>query len=180
MINRVLKRGFSVGVVLSLMVLPVLVAGQEHHEADAWPVDEAADLQPARVGRPGWEAGGDVIGADWRTPLDGCRAILGKETAIQGNLDPVVLETAPWREIRGHVDEILQQAVDVVGEIPAEIHTELIEGDPAEAIIEVAKTRASNVIVMGSRGLGRLAGLVLGSTSQKVVSHAPCPVLIVR
>jgi len=58
--------------------------------------------------------------------------------------------------------------------------TELIEGDSAEAIIDVAKTRKSDVIVMGSRGLGRLAGLVLGSTSQKVVSHAPCPVLIVR
>jgi nucleotide-binding universal stress UspA family protein len=77
-------------------------------------------------------------------------------------------------------NEILQQAVEAVGEVPAEVHTELIEGDPAEAIIEVAKTRESNVIVMGSRGLGRLAGLVLGSTSQKVVSHAPCPVLIVR
>jgi nucleotide-binding universal stress UspA family protein len=77
-------------------------------------------------------------------------------------------------------NEILQQAVDVVGKVPAEVHTELIEGDPAEAIIEVAKTRNSSVIVMGSRGLGRLAGLVLGSTSQKVVSHAPCPVLIVR
>jgi nucleotide-binding universal stress UspA family protein len=75
---------------------------------------------------------------------------------------------------------ILQQAVEVVGKVPAEVHTELIEGDPAEAIIEVAKTRKSDVIVMGSRGLGRLAGLVLGSTSQKVVSHAPCPALIVR
>ncbi len=76
--------------------------------------------------------------------------------------------------------EILQRAVEVVGDVPAEIHTELIEGDAAEAIIEVAKTRESSVIVMGSRGLGGLAGLVLGSTSQKVVSHAPCPVLIVR
>ena len=76
--------------------------------------------------------------------------------------------------------EILQKAVDAVGSIPAEIHTELIEGDAAEAIIEVAKTRNSSVIVMGSRGLGRLAELVLGSTSQKVVNHAPCPVLIVR
>lgn len=75
---------------------------------------------------------------------------------------------------------ILQKAVETVGDIPAEIHTELIEGDPAEAIIEVAKTRNSNLIVMGSRGLGGLAGLVLGSTSQKVVSHAPCPVLIAR
>jgi len=75
---------------------------------------------------------------------------------------------------------ILQKAVEAVGDVPAEIHTELIEGDAAESIIEVAKTRESSVIVMGSRGLGGLAGLVLGSTSQKVVSHAPCPVLIVR
>ena len=76
--------------------------------------------------------------------------------------------------------EILQKAVSAVGEIPAEIHTELIEGSSAEAIIEVARTRTSDLIVMGSRGLGRLAGALLGSTSQKVVSHAPCPVLIVR
>ena len=75
---------------------------------------------------------------------------------------------------------VLQKAVKAVGDIPAEIHTELIEGDATEAIIDVANTRKSDVIVMGSRGLGRLAGLVLGSTSQKVVSHAPCPVLIVR
>ena len=76
--------------------------------------------------------------------------------------------------------EILQKTVEVVGEIHGEIHTELIEDDPAEAILEVARTRQSDVIVMGSRGLGRIAGMVLGSTSQKVVSHAPCPVLIVR
>ncbi len=76
--------------------------------------------------------------------------------------------------------EILQKAVEAVGKTSAEIHTGLIEGNPAEAIIEVAKTRGSDIIIMGSRGLGRLSGLVLGSTSQKVVSHAPCPVLIVR
>jgi nucleotide-binding universal stress UspA family protein len=76
--------------------------------------------------------------------------------------------------------EVLDHAVKIVGNIPVEVHTELIEGDPAQAIINVAETRGSHVIVMGSRGLGMLAGMVLGSTSQKVVSHAPCPVLIVR
>lgn len=76
--------------------------------------------------------------------------------------------------------EIIQTAVHALGTIPADIHTEMLEGDPAEMIIEVAKTRDSDVIVMGSRGLGKLTGLVLGSTSQKVVSYAPCPVLIVR
>ena len=75
---------------------------------------------------------------------------------------------------------VMDKAIEVVGDIPCEIHTEFIEGSPAEAIIDVAKTRKSDVIVMGSRGLGKLAGLLLGSTSQKVVAHAPCPVLIVR
>jgi len=77
-------------------------------------------------------------------------------------------------------NEILQKAQDAVGKIPGEIHAELIEGSPAEAIINVAKTRGSTVVVMGSRGLSTIAELVLGSTSHKVVSHASCPVLIVR
>ncbi len=81
---------------------------------------------------------------------------------------------------KGEAEEVLNMAVKEVGDLPCEIHTELLEGDPASAIIEVASIRNSDVIVMGSRGLGRLAGLLLGSTSQKVVAHAPCPVLIVR
>jgi len=76
--------------------------------------------------------------------------------------------------------EILREAEKAVGKIPAEIHSELLEGPAAEAIIEVAKTRNCDLIIMGSRGLGRLAGALLGSNSQKVVSEAPCPVLIVR
>ena len=77
-------------------------------------------------------------------------------------------------------EEIIQNSVQAVGAVSAEILTEMIEGDPAETIIELAKTHHSDVIIMGSCGLGKLAGLLLGSTSQKVVSHAPCPVLIVR
>ena len=76
--------------------------------------------------------------------------------------------------------EILKKAQEVIGSVPADIHTEVIEGSIAEAIIDVARVRKSDLIVMGSRGLGRLVGAVLGSNSQKVVSHAPCPVLIVR
>jgi nucleotide-binding universal stress UspA family protein len=77
-------------------------------------------------------------------------------------------------------NSILENAVKAVDEIPCEIQTELIEGSEAEAIIDVASTFRSDVIVMGSRGHGTLAGLLLGGTSQKVVAHAPCPVLIVR
>ncbi|MCC6259981.1 MAG: universal stress protein [Anaerolineales bacterium] len=81
---------------------------------------------------------------------------------------------------KNYAEEIRAGALKEIGDVPCEIHTEVVEGDPAEIIINLATSRKSDLIVMGSRGLGRLAGLVLGSTSQKVVSHAPCPVLIVR
>ena len=77
-------------------------------------------------------------------------------------------------------EEILQRAVQVVWAVSAQIYTEMIEGDPAETILEVARTRSSDLLIMGARGTGRLAGLPLGGTSQKVLSLAPCPVLIVR
>ena len=98
-------------------------------------------------------------------------------------IPPYLGEPNMQEAINARLDEserILQQAQEVVGEIPGKVEIEQLEGGAAEAILEVAKTRGSDVIVMGSRGLGKLAGLVLGSTSQKVVSHAPCPVLIVR
>lgn len=77
-------------------------------------------------------------------------------------------------------ESILEKAVSIIGDVGAPVKTEIMEGPPAEAILTVAETRQADLIVMGSRGLGRLAGLLLGSQSQKVVSHATCPVLIVR
>ncbi len=79
-----------------------------------------------------------------------------------------------------HADEVLAEARQLVGEIPGGLKDEILEGPAAEAILEVAKTRASDLIVMGTRGMGRLTGLLIGSVSQKVVAHADCPVLLVR
>jgi len=55
------------------------------------------------------EAGGDVIGLDWRTPLDWGWDALGPEVAVQGNLDPVAL-FAPRPELKRRVRAILDQA----------------------------------------------------------------------
>jgi len=52
-------------------------------------------------------------------------------------------------------------------------------GDAAEVIIETARREKADVIVIGRRGRGRLAGLLLGSVSQKIASLAPCIVMIV-
>ncbi|MCS6995265.1 MAG: universal stress protein [Anaerolineales bacterium] len=77
-------------------------------------------------------------------------------------------------------ETVMEQALKAIGETPAEIHTEILEGPAADAILRVAETRGSDLIVMGSRGLGQIGSLLLGSQSQKVVNHAPCPVLIAR
>jgi nucleotide-binding universal stress UspA family protein len=52
-------------------------------------------------------------------------------------------------------------------------------GDPAESIIETAARESTDALVVGRRGRGRLAGLLLGSVSQKIASLAPCAVVIV-
>jgi len=121
-----------------------------------------------------------------RTAADLARAMNSTEFRIvvaYDSIPPYLGEPNMQYAIDARMEEskaIMQKAIEAVGNIPCEIHTEFIEGSPAEAIIDVAVTRKSDVIVMGSRGHGTLAGLLLGSTSQKVVSHAPCPVLIVR
>lgn len=57
---------------------------------------------------------------------------------------------------------------------------ELIQGAPAETILKVAQEHGSDVIVIGSRGLGGIREFVLGSVSHNVVQHARIPVLVIK
>ena len=61
-------------------------------------------------------AGGDVIGLDWRIPLDDGWALLGHDVAVQGNLDPALL-FAPLPEIKKRVQDILRRAEGRSGHI---------------------------------------------------------------
>jgi uroporphyrinogen decarboxylase len=62
------------------------------------------------------EAGGDVIGLDWRVQLDEAWATIGYDVAIQGNLDPVLL-FAPLHEIERRVEDILRRAAGRPGHV---------------------------------------------------------------
>jgi nucleotide-binding universal stress UspA family protein len=73
---------------------------------------------------------------------------------------------------------VLDHARKELGAIPAEV--ELLEGPPADAILRVAEQRDADLIVMGTRGVSDLAGLLVGSVSHKVMHSAHCPVLVVR
>jgi uroporphyrinogen decarboxylase len=62
------------------------------------------------------EAGGDVIGVDWRTPIDEARALFTRRPAVQGNLDPTVLFTS-FDYIEGQVKDILARVNGSPGHI---------------------------------------------------------------
>jgi nucleotide-binding universal stress UspA family protein len=82
--------------------------------------------------------------------------------------------------LEGLSNQILHQAKDMAGKAGAvAVDTRSGWGDPAQAIIEIARRERMDAIVVGRRGRGRLAGLLLGSVSQKLVSLAPCAVVVV-
>ena len=74
---------------------------------------------------------------------------------------------------------ILDKAHKILSEINCEINKELLEGPEAEAILSVAEIQKVGLILMGTRGLGSLEGMLLGSVSRKVTHHASCPVMLV-
>ena len=62
------------------------------------------------------EAGAEVVGLDWRIPLDAGWRSLGLKGAVQGNLDPVLL-FADWKELKSRAEDILRQAAGRPGHI---------------------------------------------------------------
>ena len=77
-------------------------------------------------------------------------------------------------------EEIIETARKLLGQTSIEVDEELLEGPAAEAILSAAATRNADLIVMGSRGMGSLKGIVFGSVSTKIAHYAPCPVMVVR
>jgi uroporphyrinogen decarboxylase len=62
------------------------------------------------------EAGADVVGVDWRTPLDRAATVIGPDRSVQGNLDPAVL-FAPWPVIETETRRILEQGRAAPGHV---------------------------------------------------------------
>jgi len=80
-------------------------------------------------------------------------------------------------EVRRRQDDLVE-AQSLLESHGVHASTRLLHGDPAAALIDAAKD--ADLLVVGSRNLRRLQSLVLGSVSSRVVSGAPCDVLVVR
>ena len=81
---------------------------------------------------------------------------------------------------REEVDATLSDAADVVREAGLEVEQFAREGDPADAILDVAEERGADLIVVGNKGMTGARRFLLGSVPNRVSHHAPCSVLIVR
>jgi len=85
------------------------------------------------------------------------------------------------------IEELKDKAMKMLEEYRAEaaknnvpIQIAIMQGDPAKVIIELAKAKSYNLIIMGTRGRSSFKELLIGSVSQKVMHHASCPVMVVR
>jgi nucleotide-binding universal stress UspA family protein len=109
--------------------------------------------------------------------------LVGLSGAYVGMGPPEIADIPPPRqeeldeEARRLLDAQVKQ-IEADGSTVAQAHLRV--GRPDEQIVALAEEIGAGLIVMGSRGLGGLRRLLMGSVSDSVVRHAHCPVLIVR
>ena len=96
------------------------------------------------------------------------------QIAINPNLTHAIMDA-----MRAAGTAILERAATVVGE-NIEYEKIMENGAPAEVILEYEEILDADLIIMGSRGLGVVKGVLLGSVSQYIIERAKIPVLIVK
>jgi nucleotide-binding universal stress UspA family protein len=149
---------------------------KESRQALAWAAEDArrrgATLQVVHVHEP-------KLGYN---PYEVSYASTSSPRAVER----LAAEERRWREhqrLAGHqeadalLDELLEDLPSALREVPTE--RIIREGQrPARLLLDAA--RNADLLVVGSRGRGGFAGLLLGSVSQQLAQHAPCPVVIVH
>jgi nucleotide-binding universal stress UspA family protein len=81
---------------------------------------------------------------------------------------------------REDVDATLEAAAAVAREAEVTVDVYPRQGDPADAILDVAEEREADLIIVGNKGMTGAKRFLLGSVPNKVSHHAPCSVLIIR
>ena len=81
---------------------------------------------------------------------------------------------------REDVDATLREAAEMAEGAGVSVQTYARQGDPADAILDVAEETKADLVIVGNKGMTGARRFLLGSVPNKVSHHAPCSVLIIR
>jgi nucleotide-binding universal stress UspA family protein len=81
---------------------------------------------------------------------------------------------------REDVSNVLEASAKALQEAGVDVETHPREGDPADAILDVAEEQEAGLIIVGNKGMTGAKRFLLGSVPNKVSHHAPCSVMIIR
>ncbi|WNF38677.1 universal stress protein [Bacillaceae bacterium IKA-2] len=90
----------------------------------------------------------------------------------------------PYEKVREQqqkkVQELLAEVKESLSDMENPTEIVLLKGHPAEMILDYAKNRNADLIIIGSRGLSTFKEIFLGSVSHNIVQHSHCPVLVAK
>ena len=109
------------------------------------------------------------------------RARLSVVSVASSPEPPTEVETqAAIEAATAHYENLFESLRRQAEERQVELRTHVLVGHPADQILKTARAQGADLIVVGHRGRSAIREWVSGSTSRRVVSHANCPVLVVR
>jgi nucleotide-binding universal stress UspA family protein len=76
------------------------------------------------------------------------------------------------------LERVVKEVTEEMADPSVELTTRVVQGHPA--LVLMSEAADASLVVVGSRGHGEFAGMLLGSVSEHLSTHAPCPVLIFR
>lgn len=83
-------------------------------------------------------------------------------------------------DAREHFEEKFKLFRERAAALGLDVKTDVIVGHPVEQIVHRAETDKVDLIILGRRGMSRFGRMIVGSTSEKVLRYAHCPVMVVR
>jgi nucleotide-binding universal stress UspA family protein len=94
--------------------------------------------------------------------------------------EPSIVDNSLYEYVEEEGRHIVKPAIERLKAAQIEFSAELKTGDPASVIYHLVDFNQHDLIVMGSRGVGLMSEILLGSVSHKVIQHAHCPVMIIK
>jgi universal stress protein A len=94
--------------------------------------------------------------------------------------ESAMLPPSYWQELETSIEQSMEESLKHLADVGLQGETIIIHGVPFQTIIDTAKGKDVDLIIMGTHGRTGLTHALMGSVAEKVVRLAPCPVLVTR